>query len=151
MVFHSLDLDVRYVMAVRNPISVARSRAKLDPYRGTQEQSDLEWLVNVVPYFREVKERPFVVVDYDLVMAAHGVQLERIAIALDLPITAATKAAIQACADQFLKPDLRHSHFTNEDLDKNPRVNRLTRDAYRWLYRLATDEVDPHSPELWQD
>ena len=30
MVFHSLDLDVRYVMAVRNPISVAQSRAKLN-------------------------------------------------------------------------------------------------------------------------
>ncbi|HJY84605.1 MAG TPA: hypothetical protein VKK81_26420 [Candidatus Binatia bacterium] len=151
MVFHSLDLDVRYVMAIRNPMSVARSRAKLNPYRGTQEQSDLEWLVNVVPYFREVKERPFVVVDYDLVIPDPVVQLERIATALDLPITAATKTAIHAYADQFFNPDLRHSCFTNEDLDKNPRVNRLTREAYRWLYRLATDEVDPHSPELWQD
>ena len=56
MVFHSLDLDVRYVLAVRNPLSVARSRAKLNPQRGTQEKSDLEWLVNVVPYFREVRE-----------------------------------------------------------------------------------------------
>src|SRR5215470_11882242 len=43
-VYHALDLDVRYVMAVRNPMSVARSRAKLNPYCGTQEQSDLEWL-----------------------------------------------------------------------------------------------------------
>jgi hypothetical protein len=151
LVFQSLDLDVRYVMAVRNPISVARSRAKLNPYRGTQEQSDLEWLVNVVPYFREVKERPFVVVDYDLVIPDPIAQLERIATTLDLPITTATKAAMQAYADEFFNPDLRHSYFTNEDLDKNPRVNRLTRDAYRWLYRLATDEVEPHTPELWQD
>jgi hypothetical protein len=150
-VFQSLDLDVRYVMAVRNPMSVARSRAKLNPYRGSQEHSDLEWLVNVVPYFREVKERPFVVVDYDLVMAAPVAQLERIAAALDLPVTAATRAAIQAYADQFLHPDLRHSRFTTADLEQNPRVNSLTREAYRWLYRLATDEVDPYAPELWQD
>src|SRR5262249_51156780 len=150
-VFHSLDLDVCYVMAVRNPISVVRSRAKLNPRRGTQEKSDLEWLVNIVPYFREVRERPCVVVDYDLVLANPVAQLERIATAVDLRITATTKAAIQAYADQFLNPDLRHSRFTNEDLDKNPHVNSLTRDAYRWMYRLATNDIDLHSPELWQD
>ncbi len=151
VVFHSLDLDVRYVMAVRNPMSVARSRAKLNPHRGTQEKSDLEWLVNVVPYFREVRERPFIVVDYDLIMADPVPQLERIATALDLPIPATAKAAIQEYADQFLNPDLRHSRFTGEDLDNNLQVNSLTRDAYRWLRRLATDEIDQDSPQFWRD
>jgi hypothetical protein len=150
-VLHSLDLDVRYVMAVRNPISVARSRAKINPHRGTQEKSDLEWLVNVVPYFRAVRERPFVVVDYDLLMADPIVQLQRIATALDLPLTAATQAAMQAYAEQFLHPELRHNRFAHEDLDKNPRVNSLTRDAYRWLYRLATDQLPTDASDLWQD
>lgn len=67
-VFQSLEVDVRYVMAIRNPISVARSRAKLNPRRGLQKKSDLEWLVHVIPYFREVRERPCVVVDYDLLI-----------------------------------------------------------------------------------
>ncbi|MBI3796681.1 MAG: hypothetical protein HY268_06895 [Deltaproteobacteria bacterium] len=151
MVFHSLDLDVRYVMAVRNPISVARSRAKLNPRRGTQEKSDLEWLVNVVPYFREVRERPFVVVDYDLVLADPVTQLERLATALDLSITATTKVAMQEYADQFLNLGLRHSRFTDEDLDNNLQVNSLTRDAYRWLRRLATDEIDQDSLQFWQE
>jgi ferric-dicitrate binding protein FerR (iron transport regulator) len=30
------------------------------------------------------------------------------------------------------------------------RLNPITREAYRWLYRLATDSVDPHAPEIWQ-
>jgi hypothetical protein len=150
-VFHSLDLDVRYVMAVRNPISVARSRAKLNPHRGTQEKSDLEWLVNVVPYFREIRESPFVVVDYDLLMASPVAQLERLATALDLPITATTKAAIQEYAGQFLNPDLRHSRFTNADLNRNPCVNSLTREAYRWLSQLASDEIATDSPEFWRE
>jgi hypothetical protein len=150
-VFHSLALDVRYVMAVRNPISVAQSRAKLNPQRGTQEKSDLEWLVNVVPYFREVRERPFVVVDYDLVMADPVTQLERIATGLDLPLTATIKVAMQEYADQFLNSELRHNRFTDEDLDNNLRVNNLTRDAYRWLRRLATDEINQDSPQFWQD
>jgi hypothetical protein len=149
-VFQALAIDVRYVMVVRNPLSVARSRAKLDPLRGTQEKSDLEWLVNVVPYFREVRERPFVVVDYDILVANPAAQLERIAAALNLPTTAHTQAAIQAYIEQFLNPNLRHSRFTPEDLDRTPRVNNLTREAYRWLYQLATDEIAADSAEFWQ-
>jgi hypothetical protein len=151
MVFQALDLDVRYVMVVRNPISVARSRAQLNPRRGVQEKSDLEWLVNVVPYFRAVRERPFVVVDYDLVMADAVTQLERIATTLDLPLTAATTAGIQEYAKQFLHPNLRHYHFTEEDLINNPQVNSLARDAYCWLHRLATDSVEPYSPQVWHE
>jgi len=150
-VFQALDLDVRYVMAVRNPISVARSRAQLNPRRGVQEKSDLEWLVNVVPYFRAVRERPFVVVDYDLVMADAVTQLERIATTLDIPLTAGTTAGIQEYANQFLHGNLRHHHFTEDDLINNPQLNTLTRDAYRWLRRLATDSVEPHSAQIWHE
>ena len=118
---------------------------------GVQEKSDLEWLVNVVPYFRAVRERPFVVVDYDWVMADAVTQLERIATTLDLPLTAATTAGIEEFAKQFLHPNLRHYHFTEEDLINNPQVNSLTRDAYRWLHRLATDSVEPYSPQVWHE
>ena len=72
-----------------------------------------------MPYFREVRERPFVVVDYDLVMADPVTQLERIATGLDLPFTATTKVAMQEYANQFLNSDLRHNRFTDEDLDNN--------------------------------
>ncbi|MFQ5664819.1 MAG: sulfotransferase family protein [Candidatus Binatia bacterium] len=150
-VYRSLDLDVRYVVAVRNPLSVARSRAKLDPRRGRQEHSDLEWLVNVVPYFRRIQERPFVVVDYDLLMANPVAQMERVAGALDIPVTAGTKNAIQTYAAEFLRRSMRHSQFSDDDLGCDGRVNVLTRDAYRWLRRLATDEVGPHAAELWED
>jgi hypothetical protein len=149
-VFQALDVDVRYVMALRNPLSVARSRAKLDPLRGVQEKSDLEWLVNVVPYFREVQERPFVVVDYDLLIAQPAAQLQRIAAALTLPKTVQTQAGIQTYAHQFLNPALQHSRFSDEDLERDPRVNSLARDAYRLLYRLATDEIAVDAQEFWQ-
>lgn len=150
-VFAALALDVRYLMVIRNPLSVARSRAKLDPRRGTQEKSDLEWLVNIVPYFRDIREQPFVVVDYDNVMANPAQQLARVAAALDLPQTASSQVALQTYAEEFLTPSLRHTHFTLKDLENDACVNRLTKDAYRWLYQLATNTVEPHSPALWQD
>lgn len=148
-VFATVHLDVRYVVALRNPLSVARSRAKLDPQRGTQEQSDLEWLVNVVPYFRELRRRPFVVVDYDLVLADPGQQLRRIAAALALPVTAQIDGAIEAYAQQFLRPGMRHSVFSDRDLQG--RVNQLTTAAYLWLRRLATDEGDVSDPHQWSE
>ncbi len=150
-VFERADLDVRYVVAVRNPLSVARSRAKLDPRRGHQEKSDLEWLVNVVPYFRQMAESRFVVVDYDLLMADPLRQLERVAIRLELPLDDAIRADMRAYADTFLADDRRHTHFGDEDLEKDARLNPLTRDAYRWLRKLAQDEIEPNARELWAD
>lgn len=149
-VFEALRLDVRYVVALRNPLSVARSRAALDPRRGTQEQSDLEWLVNVVPYFRDLGGRPFVVVDYDLVLAHPAPQIERIAAVLGLPVNPQTALAIEDYERQFLRSAMRHTVFTDRDLGNDGRVNALTRDAYLWLRALATDESDATDPQRWQ-
>jgi hypothetical protein len=126
-VYAELGLDVRYVVALRNPLSVARSRSVLDARRGTQEKSDLEWLVNVVPYLRDARARPFVVVDYDLVMTEPVAQLERIAARLDLPRGAHLEQSIRAYADEFLRPGMRHSRFTAEDLSRDERSNPWTR------------------------
>ncbi len=144
-------VDLNFVVAARNPLSVARSRTKLDPLRGLQEKTDLEWLVNVVPYFRRMAEHPFVVVEYDLLMEDPRTQLVRMAERWSIPMDAATRRGIEAFASEFLKPGMRHSRFTDADLDKDPRLNPLARDAYRWLRRLATDEVSADDQELWQD
>lgn len=149
-VYAELDLDVGYVVALRNPISVARSRGKLDPRRGTQEKSDLEWIVNVVPYFRLIRDRPFVVVDYDLVMAAPAPELERMAKALSLPLTDAVRASIDAYVHEFLRADMRHSRFTLDDLAASSSIHPLVRRGYALLYRLATDDLAPDSNEFWR-
>jgi len=148
-VYRELDLDVGYVVALRNPISVAQSRDKLDARRGTQEKSDLEWIVNVVPYFRHVRERPSVVVDYDRVMAAPVKELERMAAALSLPLTDSIHASIDEYANRFLRSDMRHSRFTLADLENDGAVNVLVRRGYALLHKLATDEVDPSASAFW--
>lgn len=152
-VFRRLDVDVSYVLALRNPLSVARSRAALDARRGRQAHSDLEWLVGVVPYFRRLCLRPFVVVDYDLLVTDPERQLGRMAAALTLPVTDEVRRGIENYADSFLRAGLRHSRFSEADLDHDARVNRIARDAYRLLSRLARDEWTPDTPEFrdeWQ-
>lgn len=150
-VYSALDLDVRYLVALRNPLSVARSRGNLDPRRGTQEKSDLEWLVNVVPYFRSACRRPFVVVDFDLLMADPRGQLRRVAARLNLANGPAVDAGIEDYATAFLKPGMRHSRFTPADLSQARDIHPLVRDAYGWLYRLASDEIAADDEDLWRD
>ena len=137
-VFELGRIDASYVVAARNPLSVARSRAKLDSQRGVQEMSDLSWLVNVVPYFRRMARRPFTVVDYDVLMGGPGEQLTRIAEQLDLPVDEAVGFAIREYSEEFLQTEMRHTAFTDDDLESDPSLNPLVRDAYRWLRRLAT-------------
>lgn len=136
-VFRRLDLDVRYVLALRNVLSVARSRGKMNPRRGTQEKSDLEWLVNVVPYFREAAKRPLAVLDYDRLLADAPAELRRVRDELGLPAGAASDGTIREFADGFIRPDMRHTHFAVEDVMREKRVHPLVRDAYGWLDRMA--------------
>jgi hypothetical protein len=151
MVAARAEIDLSFVVAARNPLSVASSRTKLDPLRGLQEKTDLEWLVNVVPYFRRMAEHGFVVVEYDLLMEDSRTQLARLAERLAIPVDAATQRGIEAFTNEFLKPGMRHTRFKDEDLEQDPRLNPLVRDAYRWLRRLATDAVSADDGDLWLD
>ena len=146
-VHEALGLDVRYLVALRNPLSVAASRGRLDPRRGRQQKSDLEWLVNVVPYFRRAATRPLVVVDFDSLLADPEAQLARMERGLDLP--PAGKAGIAAYAEEFLLPAMRHTRFTIDDLERA--ADPLVHDAYRWLHGLASDAVALDDEALWDD
>lgn len=148
-VYRAADLDVRFVMALRNPLSVGRSRGQLNPERGRTTWTGLEWLVNVVPYFRQLRAYPLVLVDYDALMEAPAEQLARIARHLNLPADATTPAAITEYAQQFLRPGMRHSRFGPQDLAREPDLPPLVGEAYGWLHRLAHDELDPGDPQFW--
>jgi hypothetical protein len=147
-VFGQAHLDVNYVVALRNPLAVARSRARLDRRRGTQEKSDLEWLVNVVPYFRQVTERPFVVVDYDRLMAGPEHELTRVAERFRLPLHEPDRRAVKRYAEEFLDSKRRHSVYSTDDLAAAD-VLDLVREAYTLLQPLTDDAVNVEAAE-WQ-
>lgn len=147
--FDEMNISPSYVMAVRNPLSVARSRSKLDAHRGRQEHSDLEWLVNVVPYFDLVRGKNLVVVDYDKLMENPVAQLDRLAVRLEMPLTDQTQKEIQTFSTKFLKRSLQHTHFSVDDLKSARKINVLVRDAYCWLDRLAEDEIQSTDTGLW--
>ncbi|MEZ5931155.1 MAG: hypothetical protein R3F54_04260 [Alphaproteobacteria bacterium] len=148
-VFASAGVEPRYVMALRNPLGVADSRANLEVFRGYQEKSDLEWLAQVLPYIDRLEGHPLVVVDYDLLMRDPKAQLHRVAAGLDLPLGREVEAGIRAYAEGFATRDLYHHRHDPAALDEREELNPLTVGTYLWLHRLATDDIGPNDPELW--
>jgi hypothetical protein len=148
--FQNMNIAPSYVMPIRNPLSVARSRGKLDAHRGAQENSDLEWLVNVVPFLDRVRGANLVVVDYDTLMEDPAAQLQRLADKLGLPIDERTQGEIHTFSNSFLKRSLQHSRFSIDDLQTAKNINAIVRDAYCWLDRLARDEIQTDSSDLWR-
>ena len=65
-VLRECEVDDSYVIAIRNPRSVAASlfaRQAMDA-----DAAYRLWLVHMVPFFNDIIGKPFVVVDYDLLM-----------------------------------------------------------------------------------
>lgn len=147
----SLGQSVYYVFAVRNPLDVAGSRRKLDYLRGIREKCDLEWLTQVVPYFRSVLGKPSAVVDYDRILEDPDRELRRVARVLEIEVTESVEQGIAEYASEFLSRDLRHNRSSFEDFADDPETNPTTRDGYQWLLRFASDAIDSGSAEWSQD
>ena len=146
--FVSMNIEPSYVMAIRNPLSVARSREKLDAHRGVQANSDLEWLVNVVPYFDRAWNSNLIVVDYDRLIENPSAQLRRLAQQLKLPPSEQMQQDIDYFANTFLKRGLQHSQYSMEELKSAGSINVLVRDAYGWLDRLSRDDIQATNTDL---
>jgi hypothetical protein len=130
------NVEDSYVVAIRNPRSVAASLFA----RQTMEADAAYrlWLVHMVPFFNDVIGKPFVVVDYDLLMRDSRTQLARIGHRLGVPFETGS-VEIDRFVSGFLDASLRHSVFDPDDFDDGSAVAQLTRDAYLSLYQLATD------------
>jgi hypothetical protein len=146
-VLRQLEIDESYLVAIRNPRSVADSlmrRQGMDI-----AESYLLWLAYMVPNLPKIARRPFVVADYDLVMDEPQIQLRRIARALDIPLGLSSIGGIEEFAGTFLDPGLRHSFFTAADFEPHLKLPPLAREAYLWLRRLATDQISTDSQRFW--
>lgn len=147
-VLRDLPVEDCYVVAIRHPRSVAASlfaRQEID-----EEKAQRLWLVHHVPFLHEIRDKPWIVVDYDLFTAQPRAQLERTARKLRLPpIDAAIAREIDRFAGDFLDVNLRHTVFETHDFNATTGLGRLTEAAYHALYDLAVDRVEAPSAAFW--
>jgi hypothetical protein len=146
-ILQALGVDESYVLAIRNPRSVADS---LKQRQGIDAvTAHLLWLIYLVPNLSKIANRPLIVADYDLVMADPRSQLERIANGLKIPLNEVSRTGIEKFDNEFLDPALRHSFFDASDFERDLNLPPLSREAYLWLRRLATDGIPADSPRFW--
>jgi len=146
-ILRSLGVDESYLLVVRNPRSVADS---LMQRQGIDARTaHLLWLIYLVPNLTRIANRPFIVADYDLIMADPCAQLERIAKRLNIPLNHHSRVGIEQFAKEFLDSALRHSFFDASDFDRKLNLPPLSREAYLWLRSLAMDRIPVDSPRFW--
>ena len=137
-VFEHLQLNVSYVIAVRNPISVARSLEKRDNF--PPEKCHYLWLDHVLHAVLLTQGAPRVLVDYDLLLADPEKQITKIALNLGL-IKRLDPARLTDFSQNFLDNSLRHANFELEDIFHDPMVPTLVRTAATVLSSVSADRL----------
>ena len=134
-VFEEAGCAPGFVIAVRNPISVARSLGKRNGIE--PEKSYFLWLEHVVSAVIESIGSRRVVVDYDVFMDNPKEELRRIADMLNLNPPMKNSAALKEFTEEFLEGKLRHTRFQREDLKLDPKLPEDVSRAYELALNLA--------------
>ncbi|MDD3813706.1 MAG: glycosyltransferase [Desulfocapsaceae bacterium] len=135
-VFNYCQFDVSYVIAVRHPLSVAKSLAKRNSFDA--EKSHLLWLGYVVASLSGTVGERRVFVDYDRLMQSPDRELNRIAQCLDLEIDL---TELQNYKTEILDQSLRHAVNDLNDLVLDDACPLIVREIYTALLNVASDKI----------
>jgi GT2 family glycosyltransferase/glycosyltransferase involved in cell wall biosynthesis len=143
-VFALCDIDVSYVLALRNPVSVAESLARREHFEF--HKSTLLWLGHVLSMMRgTMGANRRVLVDYDRLVQAPGSELQRMADRLNLVLD---PLELQTYERDFLSVELRHSVHVAEDLSAGDFAMPVVIELYPLLQSAASDTLDIDAPVL---
>lgn len=134
-VFEHLQLRVDYLIAVRNPLSVAQSLKHRNGF--SERKSHWLWLEHYAGAVTATSGAHRLFVDYDTLLAQPESQLQRLAAGFALN---GEPAAVREYIETFLSQDLRHASFEAHDLDIAPHVPDSVRHAYALLRQCCSDE-----------
>jgi hypothetical protein len=142
-VFQRLSLEARYVIAIRNPLSVARSLDARNQI--ASEKCYYLWLEHVVSSILDTKGSKRLVVDYDRLLDKPHTEMERMATTLRLPQP--TSAELMGkYSQQYLNEDMQHSRFRLRDLAQEATVCPEIVEAFKLLSEVASDRTSLDTP-----
>jgi len=143
MVFSYCQFDVSYIIAMRNPLSVARSLEKRDGFEATQ--SYLLWLSYVLTSLTDSGNCKRVLVDYDCFIQSPVHELNRIAKTIDLQID---PAELQRYKNEFLDESLRHTVYDLNDLLLDDNCLPIVFEIYADLLNVVLENTKTNEAEL---
>lgn len=132
-VFKHCELDVGYVIVVRNPISVTKSLNKRDGL--TSEKGYMLWLDHVLTPLLNTENTNRIAVDFDLFIENPAKQLGRISKTFNLSVNSDDMSEY---VRKFLDQELRHNINQPDDLAKDPQIPQMVRDLYAMLRTEAS-------------
>jgi glycosyltransferase involved in cell wall biosynthesis len=144
-VFAELGSPVHYVIACRNPLSVAASLAKRDNFDAVK--SHCLWLDHMFASVAGTAGCSRIVIDYDRLMDDASGQLQRLAAFLGRG-GSLNPAALEEFEGEFLEGALRHTKFSAADLLANEELPQGVAELYGALQDLAADRLGGDSPQL---
>ncbi len=143
-VFMNLHVNVSYVIACRNPVSVARSLTK---YTGCElERSYLLWFEHTITSLQDTINQSRIVVDYDLLMSEPVNQLKRLSKALELDFDSHSDEVMEF-QSQFLENKLRHNNYDKNDLESDRSVPPSVKSLFELLFSFANDTAQHDDPK----
>jgi GT2 family glycosyltransferase len=143
-VFALCDLDVSYVLALRNPVSVAKSLARRERFEFPK--STLLWLGHVLSMMQcTIGAYRRILVDYDRLVRSPGSELQRMADRLNLVLDPAES---QKYERDFLDIELQHSMHDAQDLSAADFGMPLVLELYPLLQSVASDRLDIDAPVM---
>ena len=113
-IFTDVGAEVKYVIAVRHPLSVAKSLEVRNQF--PLQKSLMLWLQHYVSAVTDTHGANRVIVDYDRFLDNPRRELETVADSLGLPELKVRDADVARFIDVFLSKDLRHNQYNLEDL-----------------------------------
>src|SRR5687768_8950157 len=135
-VFRALDLEPYYVIAMRNPLSVALSLAQRDQFPAAKCHT--LWLQHMLGAMRGTEAQKRVVVDYDRLLGQPVHELTRMGEALELPVP--ENGSLDVYAVEFLSSNLRHSVFDRNAVARESQVPPVAVRLFQIMDRMASDE-----------
>lgn len=150
-VFQQLGVEERYVIAIRDPLSVANSLLNRNGI--PLEKGILLWAKHIASAFRCTQDKRKIVVAYDLMLESPARQIQRISEALNLSLDGSSRQRPGSFEVDYPSRDLRRHSVAQEELERSESVPAFVKQAYAWTLKLARDEVlfsDAELEAFWQ-
>jgi hypothetical protein len=142
--FEATGWDCRYIIALRNPISVAASLLQLQQMDGVQ--AALLWAEYLMNAVRHTAGTPRIVLDYDsLIVDPEGVIR---AAGKALGVSGFDAAEMRDYCESFLTAELQHTTHDLNEVFASPDVPSPVAEFYARLLRCANGELDLESREI---
>ena len=145
-VFQTLDIDVKYLVTVRNPINVARSLAVRDHF--SPGYSYALWTSYYLDTLRNLKGENSAFIAYENLMTRPEHELQRVADILDITWDDDVASSVQDYAENFISDDFTHHHLSISDLKADASSFSQTLDLYDALNFLCEETRSTWSPDM---